>query len=135
MEQMMTTQILRGEASVAERLSSHFFNDEAKRRPGYRESLGEQARRVLAIAKACDGKKITYGLLNELRADGVILQGFIALGLLQDDSRLVKRWHLRMARYMGAVAAAMEESHATDTTTVGEVLFEQELEQIWMHTA
>lgn len=71
---------------IATRLCTHFFNDEAKHSPGFRESLDKQVERVLAVAagRDCVSKRVTYAELNDMQADGAIVEGLTALGVGPD---------------------------------------------------
>jgi hypothetical protein len=117
-------------AKVAKRLRTNFFDAEAKRAPGFRDQLAKQVERVIKIAEIAEGEPLGYDDLNTVNADGVILQGLIALGLVDDET--AARWHQRMARFMEAMAAAMPDD---PTAKVGDVLTENFVALMWDATA
>ena len=117
-------------ARIGEQLCTHFFSDDARRSPGFRELLAEQVERVIEIAKRAEGKPLESDDLNAIRADGVILQGLLALRLV--SFKTVSRFSRRLARFYRALG-----SHRLmkGTATVGEVLTTDELNEIWERTA
>jgi hypothetical protein len=117
---------------IATGLCTNFFNEQARRSAGFRDTLSKQVERVLEVADALDGVPITYDVLNEVHADGVILEGLTALGLVDVFTR--KRWGERMARFHEAIAAAFP-ADAPPDAKVCEVLTEQDAVAIWMATA
>jgi hypothetical protein len=123
-------------AKVAERLCTNFFDDDARRSPGFRHLLAEQVERVIKIAETFEGgerETFTYDELNKMLADGAVLEGLLALGLVSETTAL--RWHARIARFMEATAAAMLAKGADDNAKVGDVLTEQAAVEIWKATA
>jgi len=117
---------------IGARLCTNFFNEEARRGAGFRDLLSRQVDRVLTVADAFDGKRATYDDLNDVQADGVILEGLTALGLVDWFTR--KRWHKRMARFHEALAASFP-ADASPGATLGEVMTEQQAQEVWSKTA
>lgn len=118
-------------AKVATRLRKQFFNEEARRSPGFQDRLAEQVRRVIQIAEARDGGPLDYDDLNRERADGAVLEGLIALDLVDDDT--ARRWYFRMARFMEAMTSAIPEDKPD--ATVGDFVTNELCETLWDATA